>query len=237
MPEKCPDIRRRLESQLSKYRKLIIIVGFAGLIVGLGFGIAIPALVENPFEEPEEPIDETFTLTISFEDFYVMDNDTLEKNYSYYLHSFQCNGFRLSNTEWDIAKNMNYTQWAIYAQSNVYFVEQALFGVIDSSLNTSIAVDGLEFITNHTFVTMIMDFQLTIYNNDTTYWKEQIYFSLFYFDYFSSDITWDQYPYKSTSGTEDITINVKGCSYNYTSDYFYCAYVDFNGIEKEVLTL
>lgn len=226
------------ETKIMALKYLLAGFIFSSIIfMAIGLPLFIQSIDNNQCEEPEQPIDETFTLTISFENFYVMNNDTLEKNYSYYLHSFELNGLRLRDSEWQPIKDMNITQWMIYVQNNIYLMEEVVFGIVDSSLNKSLSIDNLEIITNHTFVTIFSDLYMTIYNNDTTTFNSNVGFSWILYEFMPTALTWNEYTYKSTSATENIDINIKGCSYNYTSNTFHSLYVDFNGIEKEVLAL
>lgn len=179
----------------------------------------------------------TFQLTISFSDFYVENIDNSEKNYSYYIQSFEITGATFRQTEWDILKNMNATDFIEYGENNNLFLEQSIWGIVGSSMNINSSGDNNIFITRHTPIVLILDFRMTIWNSDHTEFRSEI-FSLFYQDFFTNPtMKLNDYPYKSISGQHDISINFSGCKYNYTSMGFVNLLLEYNGIEKEVFPL
>lgn len=240
----CKDVRTQL-TQALKMKNIWTAIGIIAIVAGsLGIitTIAIFGSVEQPFEDRYDEGyadglidgDQTFQLNITIDDFYVMDNDTLEKNYSYYLHAFSVNGMRLREEEWNTSKELNGTEWMNYAQNNVYFLEQSVFEVLDSSLNNSISVDNCEFITRHLPTIIIADYELFINNNDTTDFYHDVTFSHLLWEFITFDIPWSNYPYKSINKTQNIDIKFLGCSYNFTSSTMDRLFIEFNGIEHEV---
>ncbi len=243
----CSGVREQLAKAL-KMKKIWMAIGIIAIVGGsLGImAIALFGSVENPFEDRYDEgyadgfadgsldIDPTFQLNISIADFYIMDNQTLEKNFSYYLHSFQVDGIRFRSDEWNISKDLNGSDWGMYAQNNAYFMEQSIFAILDSSFNSSISVDNTEFITRHLPTLIIADYEFSIYNNDTTLFSEDPMFSSVVWEFMNQDIAWSDYPYKSIERTQNIDIKILGCVYDFTNYGFDRLFIEFNGIEREI---
>lgn len=228
----CKNTIAELTKKLSKaiiIRNLFIVIGSIGLILGIGLPLILQS-TQNPFENPQP-----FKLTNSFEDFYVMDNDTLERNYSYYIHNFEVNGLTLQQDQWDILKEMTFTEFSNYAENNTFYMERNIWGILGSSLNLNSSADNKTFVTYQLPIVIFFDFHVEIWNEDKTYW-DNAYFSLIYpFSIVENGIFGD-YPYTSI-GFDEITLNFKGCNYNFTSGMFDKLYLDFNGSPIEAMEL
>jgi hypothetical protein len=176
----------------------------------------------------------TFQLTMTFDDFYVQDADTLEKNYSYYLNGFQMEGISLLDNDWNNIKDMNSTAFMMYAIGNIIYIKQSLFGLYN--INQSLKADNHSFVSREIPNIIITDFrQVDVFNDDGTMFKSDLTYSLL-FDIFitSATMLFDEYPYKSNTSKQDISIKILGIDFNFTSWESYNLFLEYNGIPLQV---
>lgn len=96
--ESCPNARIRLTSELAKWKRNAIILAVVGLLAGLGFGLAIPALINQPFEpvpfnptidgiwDENEGWDSNVGIAWAYAEYIIPDNDHMKAENFYYSH-------------------------------------------------------------------------------------------------------------------------------------------------------
>lgn len=200
------------------------IVAIIFVIATLSITSFLIYVIENP---------PTFNLTISFDDFYIQDIDTNEKNYSYYIHAIQVEGIKFREYDWNKFKNMNSTEFILQAYTNPLFMEQNIWGIIETA-NGSVSVDNSKYELKHTPVVIISSILLYIQDQDGSKFEEASFELLNKIFIMNATMLFSDYPYKSTTPQEDMSIHFLGASYNYTSSMFVELYIEFNGVSLAI---
>jgi hypothetical protein len=195
-------------------------------IIFICFTIGLTSFLIYYFENPP-----TFNLSITIGDFYVEDIDTHEKNYSMYLVQCEIEGVRFSQKDWNLIKNLNF--------SDPGFEQPSSFLVISTIFRGVTAQDNLDRCDNEYWnnqelpILSIWGFYIDLCNNDTTEFGNDQWFHL-------SDIIMQQidmyseYPYKSEYPSQNIDIEILGAIWNSSSNFFERLIVNYNGIPMDV---
>lgn len=225
MSEKCTDTRKRLTNQLNSWKRNTYIFSLVGLLVGLTFGIAIPALVDNPIENPDTFNSFEFGAIIT--DFYIQNIDNSNINYSYFINQFTITGARFSQEEWNIFKEYNLTNSPVDPLGEPFFYEITIFGA-SGMVNETYAqsCDNNAWEMPELPILIITSITLDIYQGD-------------YGDFDNSEIIlmeyeefdkYENYRFKSDSLSQNMYVQINGLSYNYTSHNSVNLFMRYNNV-------
>lgn len=199
---------------------IIITIGIATFFIGY--------TLNPPRNDPR-----TFQFELLFDDFYVQDIDTLEKNYSYNVNHIEISSMYFSNDTFNVISKMNATSFLLYFMENGFLVSTQFMGFASNTID---GLDNRSFSTRIIPNLIVMDISIDIYDENGEEWHNEVVFSMWVYDYMSNNVTIGDYYYLLET-FNDSSIRIIGCTYNNTTNAFEKLFIKWNNVEKEVLAL